>query len=73
MTKTLTEMRQIWRPRLAMGVTYNAIAYPWAALVVAFFNPDAGVHAVALAMALFGLAASLIGLRQWGKNKGVED
>ena len=73
MTKTLTEMRQIWRPRLAMGVTYNAIAYPWAALVVAFLNPDAGVHAVVLAMALFGLAASLSEIRQWGKNAGVED
>lgn len=68
----LQHMRSTWRPRLAHGITYNCIAYPWAALGVIWFQPDAGAHVVSLAMALFGLAASLFGLRQWGKNKGSE-
>lgn len=68
----LSQMRATWRPRLAHGITYNCIAYPWVALLLLFFQPDAGPHIVQLGMALFGLAASLFGLRQWGKNKGSE-
>ena len=68
----LQTMRTTWRPRLAHGVTINAIGLPWVALAVALFQPEAGAHAVAVLVAVFGLAASLFGLRQWGKNAGSE-
>ena len=73
MTSSLTEMRQKWRPRLAWGTTYNCIAYPWASLLIVLLKPETGPHVVALALALFGLGASLFGIRQIGKNAGVED
>lgn len=72
MTTPLETTQRWWRPVLGAGTALNCIAYPWAALVIAFLKPDAAAQVVAMMMALFGFAASLYGLRQWGKNVGAE-
>jgi len=36
-------------------------------------RPEVGASVVALVGLVYGLAASLFGIRQWGKNAGVSD
>lgn len=68
----LQEMRSTWRPRLAHSITVQCHVGFVLAVGAIIMRPDAGDHIVMALMALYGLAASLFGLRQWGKNKGSE-
>ena len=73
MTTPLSNSRRWWRPVLGWGTTFNCIAYPWGALLIAFFNPEMGSTALAMLTAMLGFGAALFGIRQIGKNQGVED
>ena len=72
MSASLNNARAWWRPVLGAGTAANCIAYPWAALVVAWFKPDVAPTVLAMMTALFGFGAGLWGFREWGKSKGVE-
>ena len=69
----LQEMRETWRPKLAHRVGWMVPAMVPVDLAVFLLRPESSEYAVALTVAVFGLAASLFGLRQWGKNAGVSD
>ena len=72
MTTPLSNLRSWWRPVLGGGTAVNCIAYPWAALAIALVKPEAGGHAVAAMVALFGFASAIWGFREWGKREGNE-
>lgn len=68
----LQNMRSTWRPRLAHSITIQVHLAFVAALFGILIRPDAGGSIVAALMALYGFAAALFGIRQWGKNSGAE-
>ena len=68
----LQKMRSTWRPRLAHTVVWMVrLILPIDAALV-YFRPEAGDTVVALTVAVLTFAASLFGIRQWGKNNGAE-
>lgn len=72
MTKSLQELRETWRPKLAHDVVWMCrLILPLDGVLI-YLRPDAAPHVVALTVAVFGFAAALFGLRQWGKNAGGE-
>ena len=72
MTTKLQEMRETWRPRLAHDVIWMCRLIVPAAIAASVAAPEIAMHMVGLTLAVFGFAASLLGLRQWGKNSGAE-
>jgi len=69
----LQQMRETWRPRLAHSVLWMVRLIAPACVIVFIARPEAGEYALGLAVAIFGFAAALFGIRQWGKNAGVND
>lgn len=68
----LADMRKTWRPRLAHSITIQCHFAFALALVAIVIRPEAGGSVVGALGILYGLAASLFGLRQWGKISGAE-
>lgn len=72
MTTGLNNTRRWWRPILGAGTAINCVAYPWGGLVIAFLKPELAAQIVAMMGVLFTFAASLYGIREYGKSKGNE-
>jgi hypothetical protein len=69
----LQQMRETWRPALGHDARWLVIAAVASGFIALVLRPEAGASVVALVGLVFGYAASLFGLRQWGKNAGVSD
>lgn len=69
----IQDMRETWRPRLAHSVVWMVRVSVPLGFVTMIAQPEAAASVVALVGLVFGLAASLFGIRQWGKNAGVSD
>lgn len=70
---TLSEQRSTWRPKLgqdARWIVWLTICLAFTAIVI---RPEAAVAVVSLTGLILGYVASLVGIRQWGKNAGVTD
>ena len=69
----IQSMRETWRPRLAHSVVWMVrLSLPLSFLTLTL-RPEVGASVVAIDGLVYGLAASLFGIRQWGKNAGVSD
>lgn len=68
----LTELRKTWRPALGHDARWLVLLAVAAGFGAILLRPEAGASIVALVGLVFGYAASLFGLRQWGKNAGAE-
>lgn len=72
MPNDLNTLRQTWRPRLAHDVVWMCRVILPLDFLIFYLRPEVAAHAVSLTVAVFGFAAALFGLRQWGKNTGAE-
>ena len=70
---TLSEQRSTWRPKLGRDARWIV----WLVICLAFISivirPEAAVAVVSLTGLILGYVASLVGIRQWGKNAGIGD
>lgn len=73
MTSSLQDMRATWRPALGHDARWLVLASTFLGFTAIVIRPEAGASSVALVGLVYGYAASLFGLRQWGKNAGVTD
>jgi hypothetical protein len=73
MSQTLQQLRATWRPALGRDARWLVVGATAAGFIVMLIRPDAGAAVVALVGLVYGYAASLAGIRQWGKNAGVVD
>ena len=69
----LDKMRETWRPKLGHDVRWLIIGSVVAAFALSAFKPESAASSVTLVGMVFGYAASLFGLRQWGKNVTTTD
>lgn len=73
MPRSLQDLRASWRPALGHDARWLVIGATFAGFAAILIRPDAGAAVVALVGLVYGYVASLAGIRQWGKNAGVDE